>query len=108
MHITRQALVYLLLAWVAPPVLAEETALHVNVPTQSLARALDSLAQQAHLQIIYNPDALGDQSSRAVVGTYTPRDKKAPCRHGIELYLHRGGHGSGAGGRAAITAQVRE
>jgi len=74
MHITRQALVYLLLAWAVPPVLAEETALHVNVPTQSLAGVLDSLAQQAQLQIIYNPDALGDQSSRAVVGTYTPRE----------------------------------
>ena len=74
MHITGQALVYLFLAWVAPHALAEESALHVNVPTQSLAGALDSLAQQAHLQIIYNPDALGDQSSRAVVGTYTPRE----------------------------------
>ncbi|MGH8605642.1 MAG: TonB-dependent receptor domain-containing protein [Gammaproteobacteria bacterium] len=74
MHTTRQALLYLLLAWVAPHVLAEQTALHVNVPPQSLAAALDSLAQQAHLQIIYNPDTLGEQSSRAVVGTYTPRE----------------------------------
>ncbi len=74
MHITREALLYLLLAWVAPRVLAEETAFHVNMPTQSLAGALDSLARQAHLQIIYNPDALGAQSSRAVVGTYTPRE----------------------------------
>ncbi|MGH8594072.1 MAG: TonB-dependent receptor plug domain-containing protein [Gammaproteobacteria bacterium] len=54
--------------------LAEQTALYVNVPPQSLAAALDSLAQQAHLQIIYNPDTLGEQSSRAVVGTYTPRE----------------------------------
>jgi len=44
-HITRQVLVYLLLAWAAPLVLAEEAALHVSVPTQSLAGALDSLVQ---------------------------------------------------------------
>lgn len=73
MNTTRQTLLYLLLAWVTPNVLAEERALHFNVPPQSLGAALDSLAQQGHLQIIYDPDTVGSRSSRALAGTYTPR-----------------------------------
>jgi len=52
---------------------AQATPVDVNIPAQSLSKALQQLGQQANLQILYSPETLAGLQSSAVSGHLEPK-----------------------------------
>ena len=53
---------------------AQEQRINFNIPAQPVAGALDALAAQSELQMLFNRQALQNSRTRGVKGSYTPRE----------------------------------
>jgi outer membrane receptor protein involved in Fe transport len=64
-----------------------DTARPLNVPAGELVAALESLAKQADIQLIYQPEQLRGIHTRGVSGTYEPEEAVSLLLEGTQLTI---------------------
>ena len=82
-----------MLAFAAVPVqsLAQETAVQISLPSQSLNRSLIQLGEQASLQIFYLPETVRGLSAPPVAGNLTPDNALRRLLSGTGIEFRRNG-----------------
>lgn len=70
---------------------AQTTAVHINLPAQSLSEALIALGEQASLQIFYLPETVRGLQAPAVSGTFTPDQALQRLLAGTGIVFSRDG-----------------
>ncbi len=66
----------------------------INVPAGDLTAALESLAKQSGVELVYQPDQLKGFRTRGVSGTLEPRDAVSKLLEGTPLRLHTDASGA--------------
>jgi outer membrane receptor protein involved in Fe transport len=82
-----------MLAVHAVPVFAQEQRIDFDIPAQSLAAALRSVASAAHQQVIFDGASVKGRQSEALKGSFTTRAALAQLLRGTGLVIEQGGSG---------------
>ncbi|MGE3595810.1 MAG: TonB-dependent receptor [Dehalococcoidia bacterium] len=73
------------LAWSGGALADSDTTVNLNIPAQKAVTALDMLAQQTGLSVIYSPDIAEGMETHAVVGTFTVEESVRNLLQGTGL-----------------------
>src|SRR5277367_6989219 len=73
----------------APGVFAEPSTFNFNIAREDLARALNEIAQQSHIEISYSAELTRGKISSSLKGMYTPEQALDMLLNGSGLRVRR-------------------
>ncbi|MGE0668833.1 MAG: TonB-dependent receptor [Sphingomonadales bacterium] len=84
----------IMLASAAAPVAAQEQPVSISMPSMELGAALDRLALQTGVNILYQPEAVSGQRSATITGAATPEDAVRAALRNTSLEVVRDSTGA--------------
>lgn len=92
LRISTMAVALALAFGMAPPVLAQQTAVQLQIPQQALGAALVQLGKQTALHIVFDPAIVQGLTARAVTGPHTPEQALHQLLSGTGIVYTRAGN----------------